>query len=210
MDFTKPFCELQWKPMSCGWCRLPWASSCVCVCLDFLLQPLSVSQTSQTESVKPEEWAMSQVNLKLWVHSFQQKFTSSSFRSSFSLRMQNPLRPFHSVYFIHILRLRWWCSSCGLVVVCLQEALCDGVMCLLCHHCLAWRGLWHEGDASAEVPAHTEWDSGTHSGGGQHPGEGTTRRIDAYSMQHSSFLIMRQHYSLKTCQKLRTGFNSST
>lgn len=39
---------------------------------------------------------------------------------------------------------------------------------LLCG--LAWRGLWSEGDSSAEVSAPSEWDPGAHAGGGHHPG----------------------------------------
>lgn len=37
--------------------------------------------------------------------------------------------------------------------------------------CLAWRGLWSEGDAPAKVPTPGERDPGTHPGGGCHPGE---------------------------------------
>lgn len=52
-------------------------------------------------------------------------------------------------------------------------------MSLRSHSCSAWRGLWSERDATAEVPAPGERDPGTRSRGGHHPGELTARHSDA-------------------------------
>ena len=60
---------------------------------------------------------------------------------------------------------------------------------LFSHLCLAWRGLWSEGDAPAEVPAPGERDPGTHSGGGRNPGELTARQI--HVLKHTAPLPVR-------------------
>lgn len=63
------------------------------------------------------------------------------------------------------------------------DSLCCCVIFIPClcslTFCLAWRGLWSEGDAPAEVPAPGERDPGTHSGGGCHPGELTVGHTHA-------------------------------
>jgi len=65
------------------------------------------------------------------------------------------------------------------------DPLCCYVMsAMLSDLCLAWRGLWREGDAPAEVPALGERDPGTHSGGGYHPGELTARHT--HELERSS------------------------
>lgn len=60
---------------------------------------------------------------------------------------------------------------------------------------LARRGLWSEGDASAEVSAPSEWDPGTHAGGGHHPGnlqatDVYTRPKERVRDDHSSTCIL--------------------
>lgn len=145
------------------------------VCLfDFsYLSFVFCSQTSQTESLRAEEWDMNQENLKLWV-----QFGLSSLLQRCSVFRIMPLLCFICLLAMcFLMRSLRWC--CFMIIFCrirFTLPLCNiYTVSLFSLHCLAWRGLWSKGDSPAEVSAPAERDPGTHSGGGCHPGELTAR-----------------------------------